>query len=141
MNIQMSILHREQFILIYRASYLSLVSCMYALYRGHHLAIVPGSVFLSSVFYWQEPDYSYRRYLDMVVVHSALIYQQSIAWKYQYATPYYLVMTAAMVSYPVGVYYYTQKEYWTSTYAHLLVHILGNCANLILYSSNPSLGI
>jgi len=131
----MTILDREQYILIYRVSYLSLVSCMYALYRKHHLAVVPGSVFLSSVFYWQEPDYSYRRYLDIAVVHSALIYQQSVAWKYQYATLYYLVMAAAMASYPVGVYYYTQKNYWTSTYFHILLHILGNCANIILYSS------
>lgn len=109
---------------------------MYAVYRGHHFAICPGTVFLTSIFYWQKPDYSYRRYVDMVAVHSALIYQHSFAYQYEYATPYYVVMTCAMLLYPVGVYYYTLKEDWSSTYTHLFVHILGNFANIILYSSN-----
>ena len=130
-----TILEQKYYIHIYRISYLSFISCIYGLYREHYsVAIVPGSVFLTSIHYWKKPDYSYRRYLDMGVVQSALIYQNYMAYNAQYATMYYTILSIAVLSYPVGIYYYNKKDYWKSTSAHILLHILANIGNIVLYT-------
>ena len=130
-----TILDREQYICIYKISYLSLFSCIYAIYRQHYnLAIVPGSIFLTSINYWRKPTYSYRRYLDMTVVKIMLLYQHYMAYNAEYANIYYIITLIAILSYPLGIYYYRLKYYWKSTYAHILLHILGNLGNIVLYS-------
>lgn len=129
------ILSREQSQYIYRVSYLTLCSSLYAIYRHHYtLAIVPGSVFLTSIYYWKNPNYSYRRYLDMVTVISAFIYQNYMAYNSEYANIYYTISFFSVASYPIGIYYYNKKYYWESTYAHMMLHILANIANIVLYS-------
>jgi hypothetical protein len=108
---------------------------MYAVYRNHyHLAIVPGSVFLTSTHYWKKPDYSYRRYLDMVVVKTAAVYQYYMVYNAEHANLYYTILFFGILSYPVGIYYYHKKDYWKSTYAHMLLHILANIGNFVVYS-------
>lgn len=131
------ILDKTQYMCIYRISYLSLLSFAYALYRTHyHLALVPGSVFLTSIHYWKYPTYSYRRYLDMVVVKISLFYQLYTAWNAEYGNAYYTIMTVALAFYPLGVYYYNKKDYWNSTYAHMLLHLLANIGNIVLYAGS-----
>ena len=130
-----TILPEEQYLVLYRISWLALVSCMYALYMGHHtLAIVPGSVFLNSVNYWRKPDYSWRRYLDMSNAVSMGVYQYYMAYGAQYGIAYYVISGLGASMYPVGVYYYKKGDTWTSVYFHGLFHVLCNIANVILYS-------
>ena len=132
-----TILQDEQYRLIYRISYISFLSSLYALYRNHRiLALVPGSVFLSSINYWYRPDYSWRRYLDMGVVQVALIYQWYTVRNAQYATPYYSLTSLGIVSYLISLYYYSNQQYWKSTYAHVALHVLANMGNIWLYSGS-----
>jgi hypothetical protein len=129
------ILYPEQYNLLFQVSFLSLGSSLYALYHGHYsLALCPGGVFLTSINYWRKPDYSWRRYLDMACVYSALMYQLYKAYDSQYNIEYYTVMLFAASFYPLGVYYYKKKQYWHSTYAHGALHVLSNVANVVLYS-------
>lgn len=129
------ILYPEQSKMIYNLSFLSLGSFVYALYNGHYdLSICPGGVFLTSIYYWVHPDYSWRRYLDMTYVIMALSYQLYRARSSQYMIPYYSMVCSAVSMYPLGIYYYKKKQYWNSTYAHCALHILANIANIILYS-------
>jgi len=66
-----------------------LISCIYAIYKNHYdLALVPGGVFLTSINYWRCPDYSWRRYLDMIYVKLALIYQIYRAYNAEYCKLY-----------------------------------------------------
>jgi len=130
-----TIVNKEQSTLIWRASFLSLASFLYAIYREHYsLALVPGSVFLSSINYWREPDYSWRRYVDMGVVKAAVAYQHYQAYSAEHAAPYYILLTAAMCFYPLGLYYYRMGDHWSSTYAHIILHVIANAGNLYLYS-------
>ena len=130
-----TILEKEQYICIYNTSYLLLTSFFYAIYRNHYnLAIVPGSVFISSIHYWKKPDYSYRRYLDMTIVKMGLVYQCYIAYNAEYGNMYYILVSTAMMFYPVGIYYYNKKDYWKSTYSHIILHLVANVANIVLYS-------
>jgi hypothetical protein len=135
-----TILERDQYMCIYRTAYLSVLSCAYALYQQQYsLAIVPGSVFLTSIHYWKQPDYSYRRYLDMAVVNTAAIYQYYRALNAEYANLYSAFFFMSVASYVLGVYYYNKKAYWNSTYAHMSLHILANIGNLVLYSGHVNL--
>ena len=71
-----TVLYPEQYKLIYNISFLCLISSIYAVYQEYYvLSIIPGSVFITSINYWRYPDYSWRRYLDMICVKSALLYQ------------------------------------------------------------------
>jgi hypothetical protein len=129
------ILYPPQYKIIYNVSFLSLGSCMYAIYNGYYcLSICPGGVFLTSINYWRHPDYSWRRYLDMTYVKLSFIYQVYKAYRSQYMVYYYLLMFIAISMYPLGIYYYKKKMYWNSTYVHCLLHIIANIANIVLYS-------
>ena len=120
---------------IYTFSYLSLVSFAYAVYRNYiFLCIVPGSVFLSSILYWQRPDYSWRRYVDMIVVQLGLWYQCYIAWYSEMGILYYITVVLCCISFLLGVHYYQKRNLLMSTIFHLLVHSIGNIGNVILYS-------
>jgi hypothetical protein len=129
------ILLPEQSFFIWRLSFLSLFSFFYSIYQGHYnLCFVPGGVFITSINYWYKPDYSWRRYLDIFYVKSALIYQIIKARNAEYAFLYYLILTISILFYPLGIYFYKKKLYWYSTYAHSCIHIIANIANIILYS-------
>ena len=128
------ILYPAQSKCIWRVSFLSMLSCSYAIRRGHYdLALVPGGVFLTSLNYWRLPTYGWRRNLDMAYVCGALIYQNIRAYKMTTAVPYYHLMCFGSLLYPVSIYLYKKEFYWWSTYVHCIVHIAGNMANLVLY--------
>jgi hypothetical protein len=129
------ILEPEQYNLIFRVSFLSLGSSVYAIHNGYYdLALCPGGVFLTSITYWVKPDYSWRRYLDMLYVKFALSYQLYKAYNSQYMVYYYTLIAITVAFYPLGVYYYKKKLYWKSTYSHCMLHLIANIANIVLYS-------
>jgi hypothetical protein len=130
-----TVLYPEQYKLIYNISFLCLISSIYAVYQRHYLlSIIPGGVFLTSINYWRYPDYSWRRYLDMICVKSALLYQLYRAYNSQYMIPYYSLMLFTVSMYPLGIYFYKKKLLWHSTYAHCILHITANISTIILYS-------
>lgn len=121
---------------IYNLSYLSAITSSYALYKGHYdLAICPGCVFVTSINYWRNPDYSWRRYLDMLVVTSSLTYQIVRAYPTKYATLYYTIVCYGIGFYSIGIWFYNRGSLWWSTVSHGMLHILGNLSNIILYSN------
>jgi len=120
---------------IWRVSFVSMLSCSYAIYRGHYdLAIVPGGVFMTSINYWRLPTYGWRRNLDIGCVYGALIYQNIRAYKMTTAAPYYHLIGIASLLYPINIYLYKKKCYWWSTYVHCMLHIIANIGNMVLYS-------
>lgn len=130
-----TILDKEKSRYIYNTSYLLLISTFYAIYRNHYIiATSPGIVFLTSIHYWKHPDYSYRRYLDMVLVKLSLAYHCYVSYTAEYGTRYYIIISIAITFYQIGNYYHSKKDYWKSTYCHMLLHILANVANIALYS-------
>ena len=105
----------EQSLLIWRTSFLSLGSCIYALYKGHYyIAVVPGGVFITSINYWRRPDYSWRRYLDMAYVKLSLLYQLYHSYRSENRMLYYGILALSISFYPLGLYYHKKKKYWYS---------------------------
>jgi hypothetical protein len=132
---ELTILHKDQYTMIYRFSHILVGTCMYGIYRQHYyLAVCPGFIYLTSINYWRKPDYSWRRYLDMAVVKSTIIYQHIMAYNAEYAIPYYTIFGLGIFMYPIGIYYYSTNDYWKSTYSHILLHVLANIGTIILYS-------
>ena len=130
-----TILEKNHYIWIYRSSHLALISFLYSLYQAHYtLAIVPCSVFITSLLYWQKPDYSYRRTLDMVVVKTCGIYQYYVAYSAPYGRYYYMANTVGLVCYLAGIHYYSKKYFWASTLAHIGLHVFANIANVLIVS-------
>jgi len=129
------ILNPSQYNTIWRVSFIQLFCFIYALHRQHYIiAICPGGVFITSINYWIKPDYSWRRYIDMVYVKSSILYQIIRAYNAEYCKMYYMTLFISLCFYPVGIYYYNKKMYWHSTYTHCLLHITGAMTNIILYS-------
>jgi hypothetical protein len=129
------ILKKEQYSLIYKVSFLSLGSCVYAIYNQQYaLSICPGGVFLTSINYWRKPDYSWRRYADITYVRCSLAYQVYRAARSQYMYQYYSFTLFAIYLFFWGVRYYKENKHWHSTYAHCGLHIFANIACVFLYS-------
>jgi len=138
------IMERKYYSCIYRVSFLSFLSSIYAIYcECYDLAPVPGGVFLTSVNYWRRPTYGWRRNLDMGYVTCAVMYQNYRAYHTYYYTMkmghYFVLLYCGLVllgigCYPVSVYLYKKKDLWGSTYVHCLLHVVANIANVLLYS-------
>ena len=72
----------------------------------------------------------------MAVTKTCFIYQGIMAYNAEFSAEYYLLIAIAVSFYPIGLLYYKKGDTWRSTYSHVILHILANLANLILYSSN-----
>jgi hypothetical protein len=130
-----TILDISQYTLIYRVSYLFLFTTLYGIYTGQGAqAMTPFNVFLTSTLYWNNPDYSWRLYLDLFVVRCMVVCQIALAYTRQNSLPFYIIFGTGLAAYPVGIYYFAKGEYWMYVYFHLCTHILTNVGTLVLYS-------
>jgi hypothetical protein len=129
------ILTREQYVPIFRTSFLLMGTTVYSLYRGHYyISIIPGGIFITSINYWRKPDYSWRRYLDIYYVHLSIAYQTVRVYGSRRFNIYFSLIGLTCLSYMYGVYLYKKKKEWMSVYMHCLVHLLGNLACITIYS-------
>lgn len=116
-------------------STLSLFSGIYAFAQGlTHLSIVPLGVWATSVNYWRNPMYGWRRNLDLTFVPVALTYQLYRSRNLPHFTDYCIMSGVACACYPVGWYLHNIGWVWAGIVAHSGIHVFGNIANILLYS-------
>ena len=121
--------------MIYRTSSFILITSGYAWHRKHYrLSMGHFILYLTSIHYWKKPVHSYRRYLDMSVVCSGMLYQLYLSRGAEYQQIHNILMASAVLSYGCSSYYQYKNDNWKSTYCHIMLHILGNIASIILYS-------
>ncbi len=131
----MQLIRQEEAYLIWRTSWVCILSTLYAAYRGHwELVPVPGGVFLTSILYWSKPNDMFYRRLDMTYVISSFMYQNYIAWGAENALPYYVLYIITCACFPISRYLFQAGYRWESFYIHAMMHILANLCNCILYS-------
>ena len=130
-------LYPNQYNLLWRSSWCSLIGGSYAIYTQHYShAIACYAILLTSLNYWQYPTpRSWSRFLDMTCVKLALAHHLITAYSMSNAIPYYSTLFVALVSFQVGLELYKRDYWWASVYAHMMVHIFGNISNIVLYSS------
>ena len=132
------ILPRKQYEYLWYISWLSLCSGVFGLYRGHpfHIAAGPLGVWLTSINYWRKPDYSWRRYLDIIYVHYALMHQIYYAYYSPYKYPSYFLLSVGVFYYQLGCYYYSKNNYELSAICHGRLHMYANLAGILVYCSD-----
>ena len=131
----MTLILPDHYHYLFRTSFLTVLTCLYELYRGYYImAMLAFSVSTTSIVYWWYPDYSWRRYLDIVVVQSAIGMQSIIVYNAEYASVYYPLLALGVACYPLGIYYYSIHNHGLSTLAHSGVHVIINLATLIVCS-------
>jgi hypothetical protein len=122
---------------LWRTSCISIFSSIYAVYQKHYiLSLLPAGVFLTSINYWRHPDYSWRRYVDIVFSHFAIIYQIYYAFSHnaEHFDLSLVFMGAGAQFFLFGIYFYNKKQYWLSTYCHSGLHLFANISIIVLYS-------
>ena len=128
---------------IWYCAWLAIPSAIYAYSHpaSTHLAIVPTSVWATSLLYWQHPlRDSWRRTLDMVAVFTGLTYQTYYAIQtISHTSPTHFSVYAALIGtsaacYSVSNYLMAHGHIWPATYAHASIHLVGNMANMVLYN-------
>lgn len=108
------------------------------------IAIVPASVFTTSLLYWRKPLYdSWYRVLDITTVLSGVTYQSIYAFQtIRITSPnhHFAAYTAGIMlsaaCYVLSNILMSRSRVWPATYAHASIHIVANIANLILYHGN-----
>ena len=132
------ILHKNQYIYLWRISWLAFCSGLFSVYRGHqwYIVVCPFGVWITSINYWRKPDYSWRRYLDIGYVHCAVLNHIYYAYYSQYKYHYYFLLFIGILYYQLGCYYYSKNNYEFSTICHGRLHIYANLANMVLYCSD-----
>jgi hypothetical protein len=125
---------------IWYCSWASIISAVVAYSRPNtvHLALIPASVFATSIFYWRNPiRNSWRRKLDITVVLSGLSYQSYHVYT-QYSAPFVRKSYTALIGmcascYLLSGYFMKRRQVWRATYAHASIHIVANLANIVVY--------
>eukprot|EP00466_Bigelowiella_natans_P017832 jgi/Bigna1/74632/fgenesh1_pg.30_\ len=118
-------------------SWLVPFSSLYGFSRGYFdLGLASACVFVTSVNYWREPKYGWRRSVDIVTVHLVAIYQ----WMRSLDSPNVMLFNALFLAgvlmFVAGCAVYHPKRVWASTLLHMGCHLLGNASNLVLYASD-----
>lgn len=130
-----TILPYKYFVWLYYVSFGGVVTTVYACYRRlYYTALIgPGAVMLTSINYWRHPDYSWRRYHDIVQVMYALVHHFS---QLQICTLYYVFLIASLCLFLKGVYHFNRREAGISTYYHFVFHLCSQIGNIVLYRCN-----
>jgi len=83
---------------LFRVSWLSSTTFLLAVYMHlFDLAIVPAAVLFTSINYWRRPDYSWRRYVDIITVQLTIYYQvvRAVDAPEPYRTAFYCTLAFA----------------------------------------------
>lgn len=136
---------------IWYCAWLSLPSAIYAYTRfvttdatlptTSHLAIIPASVFVTSLLYWRKPlRNSWRRKLDIATVILGFSYQTHYALKNIHYNSSAIVAYTTLIGCSAGLYFLSNYfmicgRIWPAVYTHASIHIFANIANIVLYSS------
>lgn len=128
---------------IWRCAWLSVPSAIYAATAASaattYLAVVPASVWATSLLYWRNPVRdSWRRTLDMAVVFFGVTYQTYYAFRHirdmQAIATYSALIGCSAACYGLSHYFMGRGLLWPATYAHASIHLVANVANIMLYA-------
>ena len=129
------IVSRHHANVLWYLSWICFISSAYAYYRNHlDLYIGPAIIGITSLNYWRHPVLSWRRNMDIGVVHSVLFYHILRSFDVNIRYLYWCLLGISCGCYPLAI---ISRKYNATTLSfvfHAMVHVLGNISNLILYS-------
>lgn len=129
-----SLLHPDQYNLLWKTSFSVLASAISAYYNGYYeCSLLGATVFTTSLNYWKHPTYSWRRNIDISAVHLAVFYNLWLAIKSKCSYLHFSLLFTGLSCYPISIYYYKNNRYWMSTYLHGCLHIIANTAYVMMF--------
>lgn len=139
MMLDQSIVPKVQSDILVWISFLLLFSAAYALLkRQYDIAALTLLCFFTSINYWADPQYGFRRDLDRIVVGIGFCY---LAFKAKLIhlknNLFWACLLGVCAFYVMGWYIYLLGHIWPSTLLHCGVHLCGN-ASIVLFCSNPN---
>lgn len=125
---------------LWTTSWFSLVGSLYGLYNSHQIAILPGFIFITSINHWRNPIRgSWRQRIDIMTVISCIYLQRLFGMNLEYYQLYFKILISGLSFYPLALYFSIRNEVWKSVISHSAIHIIGNIANVVLYSSKQTI--
>jgi hypothetical protein len=133
-------LNKSQSNYLWTTSWFSLAASLYGLYNQHQIAILPSFIFITSINHWRNPVHnSWRRRADIITVVSCIYLQRIFGMNLEYYPQYLTILTIGLSFYPLALYFSRNNQTWKSVISHSTIHIVGNIANIVLYSSKQTI--
>ena len=131
---ELQLLPEEYSQIIFTFSFLFGVTAIYAYAKKRYdISILLIFILITSLNYWRDPRWGFRRNVDIFVTITASIYMFiSAIVLHNISIISYMVLLVGIISYLVGWYVHYKGHIFLSTLCHCTLHI---CANLaILFS-------
>ena len=123
--------------LIWWSAWLSVAAAFLGIRHGFYdLALCPGGVAFTSLLYWRDPRYGWRRNLDITYVQLALWYEAARMLDAEEAVrmDWVAAMVLAGVFFALSFASHTKRPA-LSAFLHVCGHCLANVANAVAFSS------
>lgn len=131
------ILLPEQSSVLLRTSFITILSIGYSYYREYYdFTFSTTAVQIASIMYWSNPEYNWKRKLDMFIANFSVLYHCVRAYKSECYVHFYTCTMLGTLCYLSSWKLYKQNKIWSSVYLHSGVHIFFNIAILLLYSGH-----
>jgi hypothetical protein len=119
---------------LWRSSWLHASSMLVAVFVGmYDLALFSTLVLITSLNYWRDPDYGWRRYLDIVCVQIScwwLAFRNLDALEPN-RTAGFILGAITFLLFVLAVQLHAKRVEW-STALHVFVHFFGNAAAIVI---------
>uniref|UniRef100_A0A6C0IGA1 Uncharacterized protein n=1 Tax=viral metagenome TaxID=1070528 RepID=A0A6C0IGA1_9ZZZZ len=119
---------------LFYTSFFSMLSSIFLFYRKNDNYIYTFAIFITSINYWRNPIYNWRRTIDILVTFLSFFW---VATKFYIQSKIIDVLPTIIISFLFYVlsYYFQEKSIHISTFCHSLIHIYPNI-KFIIYELN-----
>ena len=119
---------------IWWMAWLTMASVVAATYMGYYdMALLSLIVLITSLLYWSNPTYCWRRNLDIIAVQIALWWHMYRAISAENRVPYFIIVGVGSLAFMAGWALFSAGSTWAGTLAHVVLHLCANLSNIILY--------
>lgn len=114
----------EQAAFLYYSSHSYLATVAVALAtHNYNIALSPAAVFLTSINYWRDPKYGWRKNIDAVVACTSIVVHEALAIQLHIPLTYIIITNVGLLSYPIGVALMKYENKWPATVTHAFLHL------------------
>jgi hypothetical protein len=114
---------------LWRSSWVHFVTVICAYVMGaYDLSVLASMVLVTSLNYWRNPDYGYRRYVDIVCVQVGIWWAcvRTLDAAEPSRTMSFMCTSCMTLLFVLSVRLHRKNQHHSSTVLHMLVHFTGN---------------
>jgi hypothetical protein len=124
---------------LFYTSFGSLVGSLYGFYKKQYInSLGVFLIFLTSINYWRNPVYGWRRNIDIISSILGLSINVLTSPGHPRCLKLNLMLFMSLLFYPLG-FYFQHKSIHLSAFSHSLIHIVSNLVCISYYSDSDPL--